>query len=80
MNDIFPGEPVPAYHDERLKWAVQNGCFAADDVAIGFQGTPAEKTRAVIERALEALITNGIITINDPEDWPPYFSPGKRFS
>lgn len=78
LDDIL-GPPVAAYSDERMRWAVQNACFAADSVAIGFAGTQAEKTRAVIERALEALVVNGMIEIKDPDEWPGIFAVDKRF-
>ena len=66
------GEPqMPS--EEEMSWLVQNGCFAADNVAIGFQGTPAAKTRVIIHRALEALIANGCIQV--PSDWPEFFVP-----
>lgn len=67
---------------ETLDMVVRNAALSASSVAIGFQGTGAEKTRITIERAIEALEANGMITIVDPEEWsyffvpdPPYESP-----
>lgn len=57
------------------KELVHNACFSADEVAMGFEGTGAERTRAVIERALEALIANGLITMTPKKDWPEYYVP-----
>ena len=54
---------------------VKNACFSADSVAIGFRGTEAEKTRAVIHRALEALLANNYITIVPPEERPFVYIP-----
>lgn len=58
--------------DDRL---VQNAVLAADEVAISFQGTNADKTRAVVRRALEALEANGLITVTPEEDRPMFFAP-----
>lgn len=63
-----------------LEQATHLGSMAADDVAIGFTGTGAERTRAVVERTLEALEANGIITIHDPKTWPKWFTPYPPFS
>lgn len=54
---------------------LQNACIAADDVAIRFQGTDSERTRAVVQRALEALEANGLITVVPEEDRPFFFAP-----
>lgn len=54
---------------------VHLGCLAADEVAIGFTGTGAEKTRAIVERALEALLANGVIKIVPDEELPMFFAP-----
>ena len=59
---------------------VQLGCFAADLVVIGFDGTPAERTRLAISRALGALLANGMIEIKDPATWPFGFTPSERYS
>ncbi len=58
-----------------MDMVVQNGCFSADALISNFQGTGAEKTRLTIQRALEALEANGIITINDTDIWPNYYIP-----
>jgi hypothetical protein len=70
-----------------LDYLVQNACFSADSVAVGFEGTPAQKTHAVITRALEALEANGLISITPLDDWPiayaadpPYKNPFKEAS
>ena len=58
---------------------VRNGCLAADAVAIGFMGTPAQRTRAVVSRALGSLLANGLIEIRDPAAWPDYVMPDQRY-
>lgn len=58
---------------EVMEWLVRNACMSADSVAIGFQGTNAAKTRAVVQRALEALIANGQIAIKPLDEWPEYY-------
>lgn len=52
---------------------VENAAFSADSVAFGFSGTPAERTRAIVRRALEALEGNGLITVIPVGDWPTHF-------
>lgn len=59
---------------------IRNACFAADTVAIGFTGTGADKTRAIIERALEALEANGMIKIIPEEEWPQWFIPDPPYT
>lgn len=54
---------------------VQLACMSADDVAIGFQGTNAERTRAIVRRAIEALVANCIITIAPIDSWPGFYTP-----
>lgn len=61
--------------DTEMAALVQNACFAADQIAIGFDGTGAELTRAVITRALEALEGNGMIELVAMDDWPMFFVP-----
>jgi hypothetical protein len=53
---------------------VRNGCLAADAVAIGFQGTGAQRTRAIVSRALGSLLENGLIEVKDPAEWPAWLS------
>ena len=66
------GEPYEAYVPA---YVVQSACFAADQVAMGFLGTPAAKTQAVLQRALEALVANGLISVVAEEEWPFVFAP-----
>lgn len=54
---------------------VQNATISADDVAIGFRGTNADRTQAIVRRALEALEANGMITVVPVEQWPPFYTP-----
>lgn len=54
---------------------MQLACFSADEVAIGFQGTQAARTAAVIERAIEALVANGVITVTPREQWGLLYAP-----
>lgn len=70
---------MTARRGDTLDALIRNACLAADEVAIGFQGTAAEKTRAVIERALEALIANGQITVVPIEDWPHWYIPAPPY-
>jgi len=67
------------WSENDLAEAVRAACMAADSVAVGFQGTGAERTRATIQRAIEALLGNGIVTPvprGESPDWivldPPY--------
>lgn len=71
-----PGPPVAAatIDAETLDFLVRNAVLAADQVAIGFQGTPAAKTRAVVHRALEMLIANRMITVVPRGDWPDWIT------
>ena len=66
------GEPYEAYVPA---YVVQSACFAADQVAMEFLGTPAAKTQAVLQRALEALVANGLISVVAEEEWPFVFAP-----
>lgn len=59
---------------------VQLGCLAADEVVFfnyenATHMTGAEKTRAIVKRALEALDANGIIYIVPDENQPFFFRP-----
>ena len=60
---------------EVLARLTQNACFSADAIAIGFPGTGAERTRATVQRALEALEANGLITVVPQENWPEWYVP-----
>jgi hypothetical protein len=57
---------------QTLDQLVQNMTLAADSVAVGFQGTGAERTRATIRRAVEAAIGNGLITVTPQSEWPEW--------
>ncbi len=74
--EVESSEPT----NEVMEWLVRNGCFSADSVAIGFQGTPAAKTRAVIHRALEGLIANGCIHVPAPADWNEFYVPDPPYN
>lgn len=52
--------------------------FAADDVAIGFTGTPAQRTGALVKRALGALLTHGLIVLTPPESWAQWIDIDQR--
>lgn len=54
---------------------IRNACFSADSVAIEFEGTTSKFTEAVVTRALEALIANGLISVTPLEEWPEYYMP-----
>lgn len=60
---------------EDFKEAVQTALFAADIAAINFDGTYAEQTRAVVTRAVGALLQHGMIQLTDSTTWPFSFSP-----
>lgn len=54
--------------------------LAADEVAIyGRYDTPAEKTEAIVRRALEALEANGVIYIVPDENHPFFYKPFPPF-
>lgn len=63
---------------------IRNASFAADQVAIGFKGTEAQKTRAIVERAFDFAFGNGLIQETPAETHPewlvldPPFSPGRE--
>lgn len=57
------------------KYLVQNGCFAADSVAMQYHATNADRTRAIVERTLEALEANGMIKFVPEDEWPDFFVP-----
>lgn len=59
---------------ETFNQLVQNAAMSADQVAIGFSGTDAEKTRAIVRRALECLIGNGLIEVRPADQWPDFIS------
>lgn len=61
-----------------LDMLVQNASMAADTVAIGFVGTEASKTKAVLKRGLASLFANGMIEPVDPELWSAWFMADKR--
>jgi hypothetical protein len=52
--------------------AVRVARFAADDVAIGFTGTPAQRTGAIVNRALGALLAQGMIELTPRTTWPEW--------
>lgn len=54
---------------------IQMGSIAADEVAMRAHSTGSEKTRAIVERTLEALEANGIIKIVPEEERPEFFAP-----
>lgn len=54
---------------ERL---IQNAVLAADSVAMQPHNTSAAQTRAVVTRAVEFLIGNGLIIVRPEEDWPEW--------
>jgi len=51
---------------------VQLGSMAADNVAIGFVGTGAERTKASVREALQCLLANGLIQMTPIDQWPEY--------
>lgn len=54
---------------------VRNACFSADSVAVDFTGASLNLTRALVTRALEALLANGLISVTPLEEWPDYYIP-----
>lgn len=54
---------------------VRNACFSADEVAMEFYDSGADRTRAVVRRALEALEANELITVKPLEEWPDTYAP-----
>lgn len=67
-------EPTQADFDQALRTAR----FAADDVAIGFQGTPAQRTGAIVKRALGALLAQGIVVLTPSSTWPEWHDVDQR--
>jgi hypothetical protein len=61
---------------EELEHLVSRAASAADMVAFTpeFQTmTGAEQCRAFLQRGLEALIANGLISVTPMDEWPEYF-------
>lgn len=51
---------------------LRTATLGADNVAMSFKGIEADRTRAIIKRALEVLEYNKMITFTDPETWPEW--------
>ena len=66
-------------HPDDKQWLVRNACMSANSVVIGPDAptglTGAERTRIIVERALEALEANGLITVAPADAWPDYYIP-----
>lgn len=58
--------------------ALRVGRFAADDIAIGFTGTPAQRTGALVKRALGALLAQGMIMLTPRDTWPSWHDIDQR--
>lgn len=57
---------------------VRNGTMSANAVAIGLNATTltgAERTRIIVERTIEALEANGLITVVPADEWPDFYIP-----
>lgn len=52
---------------------IHNACYSADTVAMQPHPTNAQQTKAIVTRALEALVANGMIEIVPEEDWPGWY-------
>lgn len=52
---------------------IQHACIAADVVAMQPTMVGADRTRAIITRALEALLNNGLIQVTPEDQWPQWF-------
>jgi hypothetical protein len=63
---------LPASKQDDFDQALRIGRFAADDVAIGFNGTPAQRTGAIVKRALGALMAQGMIALTSRSTWPAW--------
>lgn len=66
---------------ETLEQLVRNASMSADSAVLdlvqnsgGRFPTGAERTRVAIQRALEALEANGLITVKPLSEWPEYYS------
>lgn len=55
-----------------LDLMIRNATLAADAVAVRFQGTEAERTRAVVKRAVEFLVDNRMVEVIPEERWPEW--------
>lgn len=69
-DDQLPDTTTPTREDFYL--SVRAARIAADDVAIGFQGTPAARTSAIVKRALGALLAQGMIELTPRATWPEW--------
>lgn len=70
--------PEPTQED--FDQALRTARVAADDVAIGFQGTAAQRTGAIVKRALGALMAQGIVTLTPRDTWPEWLDIDQRHS
>ena len=50
----------------------QQACFAADVVAMQAHRAEAARTRAIVQRALEMLLANGLVTATPFDQWPEW--------
>ena len=51
---------------------IRHATFAADVVASEPHATGAARTRAIVARALEMCLGNGLIEVTDPGTWPEW--------
>lgn len=72
----MPPEHEPTQDD--FDRALRIARFAADDVAIGFQGTGAARTGAIVTRALGALLAQDIIVLTPSSTWPEWHDIDQR--
>ena len=63
---------MPTPDQETLDRLVHCVILAADRAAIATPGTRAKQTRAALTEALKCAISNGLITVTPPGDWPDY--------
>lgn len=75
MSDVESGYPTPP-DPQVVDQLIRLGCFAADGHVLAARATAtgAERTRIAVAAALGALISQGYLTVTDPEAWPEWIN------
>ena len=56
--------------DKLMEEIVRNATLAADVVAMEPHPSGVARTRAIVARALEFAVDNGLMVVTDPDGWP----------
>jgi hypothetical protein len=59
---------------EHLEIVIRNARLAADAVAMQPHPTEARRTHAIVQRAFEFAVANGMIEVTDPSTWREWMS------